>query len=167
MKARRRLWAALLLMAGLFIGYFKLPALGYYWLSTSLNAARWQGSALWLPDYRVAIEGQPIQGLTRNTSGRTFNTETGTLFTVINRPAQIAELSTEGRRLRVIPLDGARDPEGITYVQADTYVIADEHNHGLYWVQIRPDTARVSVAGRPSLHLSIDRVHNSSFEGVS
>ena len=167
MKSRRWFWAALLLMAGLFVWYFKVPALGYYWLSTSLNAAQWHGSALWLPDYRVTIEGRPIQGLTRNASGLTFNTETGTLFTVINRPAQVAELSTDGRLLRVIPLDGAKDPEGITYVQGDSYVIADEHSHGLYWVQIRPDTARVSVAGRPSLHLSIDSVHNSSFEGVS
>lgn len=167
LKSRRWLWAALLLVAGLFVGYFKVPALGYYWLSTSLNAAQWQGSALWLPDYRVAIEERPIQGLTRNASGLTFNTETGTLFTVINRPAQVAELSTDGRLLRVIPLDGAKDPEGITYVQGDSYVIADEHSHGLYWVQIRPDTARVSVAGRPSLRLSIDSVHNSSFEGVS
>jgi len=167
LKTRRWLWAALLLFASLFAGYFKLLALGYYWLSTSLNAAQWQGSALWLPDYRVAIEGRPIQGLTRNASGLTFNTETGTLFTVINRPAQVAELSTDGRLLRVIPLDGAKDPEGISYVQGDTYVIADEHSHGLYWVQIGPDTARVSTAGRPSLRLSIDSVHNSSFEGVS
>jgi len=167
LKPRRWLWAVLLLTTGLFVWYFKVPALGYYWLSTSLNAAQWQGSALWLPDYRVAIEGRPIQGLTRNASGLTFNTETGTLFTVINRPAQVAELTTDGRLLRVIPLDGAKDPEGITYVQGDTYVVADEHSHGLYWVQIRPDTARVSVAGQPSLRLSIDSVHNSSFEGVS
>jgi uncharacterized protein YjiK len=167
LKSRRWLWTALLLIAGLFVWYFKVPALGYYWLSTSLNAAQWQGSALWLPDYRVAIEGRPIQGLTRNASGLTFNTETGTLFTVINRPAQIAELSTDGRLLRVIPLDGAKDPEGITYVQDDTYVIADEHSHGLYWVQIRPDTLRVPVAGQPSLHLHIDNVRNSGFEGVS
>jgi uncharacterized protein YjiK len=167
LKSRRWPWAALLLIAGLFVGYFKVLALGYYWLSTSLNAALWQGSALWLPDYRVAIEGRPIQGLTRNASGLTFNTDTGTLFTVINRPAQVAELTIDGRLLRVLPLDGAKDPEGITYVQDDTYVIADEHSHGLYWVQIRPDTTRVSVAGQPSLRLSIDSVHNSSFEGVS
>ena len=167
MRSRRWLWAALLLIAGLFVGYFKVPALGYYWLSTSLNAAQWQGSALWLPDYRVAIEGRPIQGLTRNASGLTFNTETGTLFAVINRPAQVAELTIDGRLLRVIPIDGARDPEDIAHVQGDAFIIADEHSHGLYWVRIRPDTTRVSVAGRPSLRLSIESVRNSGFEGVS
>ena len=167
MRSRRWLWAALLLIAGLFVGYFKVPALGYYWLSTSLNAAQRQGSALWLPDYRVAIEARPIQGLTRNASGLTFNTETGTLFAVINRPAQVAELTIDGRLLRVIPIDGARDPEDIAHVQGDAFIIADEHSHGLYWVRIRPDTTRVSVAGRPSLRLSIESVRNSGFEGVS
>ena len=172
MKTGRRLcrpclWAVFVVIAGLFVWYFKVPALGYYWLSTRSNAAQWQGSALWLPSYRVAVEAHPIQGLTRNASGLTFNAETGTLFTVINRPAQVAELTTDGQLLRVIPIDGARDPEGISHVQGDTYVIADEHSHGLYWVQIRPDTARVSVAGQPSLHLHIDSVRNSGFEGVS
>ena len=161
------LWTALLGIGLLFVWYFKLLALGYYWLGTTLDAARWQGSSLWLPAYRVTLEGLPIQGLTRNASGLTFNAETGTLFTVINRPAQIAEITPQGRLLRVIELDGVRDPEGITYVQGDTYVIADEHSHGMYWVRIGPDTTRVSVAGQPRLRLGIDNVHNSGFEGVS
>jgi uncharacterized protein YjiK len=161
------LWAVLLGVGLLFVWYFKVLALGYYWLGTRLNAARWQDSSLWLPAYRVTAEGLPIQGLTRNTSGLTFNTQTGTLFTVINRPAQIAELSTEGRLLRIIALDGARDPEGIAHVQGDTYVVSDEHSQSMYWLRIGPETTRVSVAGAPRLRLDIDRVHNSGFEGVS
>ncbi|MGF6346135.1 SdiA-regulated domain-containing protein [Variovorax sp. W2I14] len=161
------LYAFVLGLGALFIWYFKLLALGYYWLSTTLGASQWAGNSLWLPGYRVAVEGMPIQGLTRNASGLTFNTETGTLFTVINRPPQIAELTTEGRLLRVVALDGVKDPEGITYVQGDSYVISDEDSHRIYWVQIGRDTQRVSVAGRPSLGIGIDKLHNSSFEGVS
>lgn len=161
------LWLALVGIAFLFVWYFKVLTLGYYWASTSLRAAQWQDKSLWLPGYRVAVEALPVQGLSRNASGLTFNTETGTLFTVINRPPQIAELTTEGKLLRIIELEGVKDPEGITYVQDGTYVISDEHSHTMYWVQIRPDTARVSVAGKSSLGLSIDTVHNSSFEGVS
>ncbi len=160
-------WAALLGIAVLFVWYFKVLALGFYWVSSHLHAEQWKGRSLWLPDYRVAIEGLAVQGLTRNASGLTFNTETGTLFTVINRPPRIAELTTDGRLLRVIELDGARDPEGITYVENDTYVISDEHSHTMYWVRIRPDTTRVSVTGKSSLGIGIDTVHNSSFEGVS
>ena len=160
-------WATLVVLAVLFVWYFKVLTLGYYWVSTSLRAAQWQDKSLWLPGYRVAVEALAVQGLSRNASGLTFNTATGTLFTVINRPPQIAELTTEGKLLRIIELEGAKDPEGITYVQDDTYVISDEHSHTMYWVQVRPDTTRVSVAGKSSLGLSIDTVHNSSFEGVS
>lgn len=167
-RSRKTLFLAIVLAFGVAFGwYFKVPALGYYWLSTTLGAAQWANNALWLPDYRVAVEGLPIQGLTRNASGLTFNTETGTLFTVINRPPQIAELDTEGRLLRVIGLEGVKDPEGITYVQGDSYVISDEDSHRMYWVRIGRDTQRVSVAGRPSLGIGIDRLHNSSFEGIS
>lgn len=79
------LWIALLGIGFLFIWYFKVLALGYYWLGTSVNAAQWEGSSLWLPGYRAVVEARQIEGLTRNTSGLTFNTETGTLFTVIIR----------------------------------------------------------------------------------
>lgn len=161
------LWATLATLGFLFIWYFKVLALGYYWLSTSINAAQWEGSSLWLPGYRVTVEGLPIAGLARNTSGLTFNSETGTLFTVINRPPQIAELTTGGKLLRIIELEGAKDPEGITYVKGDTYVISDEDSHSMYWVRIQPETTRVSITGQSSLGISIDSVHNSSFEGVS
>lgn len=160
-------YTVVLSLVVLFVWYFKVLAFGYYWLSTTLGASQWVGASLWLPGYKVAVEGMPIQGLTRNASGLTFNAETGTLFTVINRPPQIAELTTEGRLLRVIALDGVKDPEGITYVQGDSYVISDEESHRMYWVQIGRDTQRVSVAGRPSLGIGIDKLHNSSFEGIS
>ncbi|MCY1238864.1 putative protein YjiK [compost metagenome] len=60
-----------------------------------------------------------------------------------------------------------KDPEGITYLQGDSYVISDEDSHRMHWVQIARETQRVSVAGRPSLGIGIDKLHNSSFEGVS
>ncbi len=155
------------LLALAFVIYFKLPSLGYYWATTRWDAGAWLGRSVGLRDYRVAVEGLPVQGLSRNASGLTFNPETGTLFTVINRPPQVAELSTDGRLLRLIELDGVKDPEGITYVEGDTYVISDEDSHSLYWVRIDPGDQRLSVRGKPSLTLGIDVVDNASFEGVS
>ena len=46
---RRWLWTVLLGIGLLFVWYFKILALGYYWIETTLNAAQWQGSSLWLP----------------------------------------------------------------------------------------------------------------------
>ncbi|WP_245638647.1 SdiA-regulated domain-containing protein [Hydrogenophaga palleronii] len=164
---KRWVWVTLITLAVLFVWYFKVLTLGYYWASTSLRAAQWQGKSLWLPDYRVTVEALPVQGLSRNASGLTFNTETGTLFTVINRPPQVAELTPDGQLLRVIALNGVKDPEGITHVQGDTYVVSDESSHTMYWVKIGADATRASVQGSSSLGLGIDTVHNSSFEGVS
>jgi uncharacterized protein YjiK len=168
-RTRKRTWAWALLLgtAVMFIWYFKVLALGFYWISTSWHAERWQGSSLWLPDYRVTIEGLAVQGLSRNASGLTYNAETGTLFTVINRPRQVAELTTDGRLLRTMELEGLRDPEGITHVRDDIYVISDEHTHGMHWVRIGPATERISIEGQPTLRLNIDAVHNNGFEGVS
>ena len=78
------LWTALIGIGILLFWYFKVLALGYYWVSTTLNAAHWKNASLWLPGYAVKVEGLAIEGLSRNASGLTFNTETGTLFTVIN-----------------------------------------------------------------------------------
>jgi uncharacterized protein YjiK len=168
MRFLRRRWfwlAAVLALA--FVLYFKLVSLGYYWVTTRWGASTWQGRSVGLREHRVVIEGLPVQGLSRNASGLTFNPETGTLFTVINRPPQVAELSTDGRLLRLIELEGVKDPEGITYVEGNTYVISDEDSHSLYWVRIESGDQRLSVRGKPSLTLGIDVVDNASFEGVS
>jgi len=163
---RKALWAvALVLLAAAW--YFKLPALGYYWVNTRLASPDWVGRSVNLASYRAVVEGQAIEGLTRNTSGLTFNTATGTLFTVINRPPQVAELSRDGRLLRLIPIEGANDPEGITHVDGDRYVISDEDSHSLTWVSIDASTQRLSLKGQPRLELGIDVVNNASFEGVS
>ena len=163
---RRLVWGTLAALLIAAVAWFKLPALGFYWVSTRWGGPH-EGPAVGLSGYRATIEGLPVQGLNRNASGLTFNPETSTLFTVINRPPQVAELSTDGRLRRLIELEGVRDPEGITHVDGDRYVISDEDSHSLYWVRIGPGLGRLSVAGAPSLRLSIDVVDNASFEGVS
>jgi len=147
--------------------YFKLPGLAYYWVTTRDHHGASGGHTVRVSGYRVSIEGLPIEGLSRNLSGLTYNVQTGTLFTVINRPAQVAEVSTDGKLIRLIDIDGLKDPEGITYVEGNTYVISDEASHSLYWVQISATDRRLSVAGVPRLTLGIDVVHNASLEGVS
>ena len=163
----RRFWWFVLACLVLIVWYFKLPGLAYYWVTTRDHHGASGGPAVRVSDYQVSIEGIPIEGLSRNLSGLTYNVQTGTLFTVINRPAQVAEVSTDGHLIRLIDIDGLKDPEGITYVGGNTYVIADEASHSLYWVQIGSNDQRLSVAGVPRLTLGIDVVRNASFEGVS
>ena len=163
----RRSWWFVLACLLLMLWYFKLPELAYYWVTTRDHDGASGGPTVRVSDYRVSIEGVPIEGLSHNLSGLTYNIQTGTLFTVINRPAQVAEISTDGRLIRLIDIAGLKDPEGITYVDGNTYVISDEASHSLYWVQITATDRRLSVAGAPRLTLGIDVEHNASLEGVS
>jgi len=163
----RRTWWFVLACLLLILWYFKLPGLAYYWVTTRDHHGVPEGSSIRVSGYRVSIEGIPIAGLSRNLSGLTYNVQTGTLFSVVNRPAQVAEISTEGRLIRLIDIVGLKDPEGITYVDGNTYVISDEASHSLYWVQIAATDRRLSVASVPRLTLGIDKVHNASLEGVS
>lgn len=155
-------------MTGIMIAWQnKLPALAYYWMSTRSQAATWQHNGVWLPAYRVTIDGLPIEGITENASGLTFNPDTGTLFAVINRPPQVAELTTEGRLLRLIPVEGIHDPEGISHVRGERYVIADEIGEHLYWVEIGPHMTMLDATLMPRLATENDLVGNKGFEGVS
>lgn len=83
---------------------FKVVSLGYYWIKMRGMAAEWQAEGIWLPYYRVTIEAKEIVGIAKNASGLTYNKETGTLFSVINSPPEIVELSTDGYLLRRIQL---------------------------------------------------------------
>lgn len=120
-----------------------------------------------LADYRVGIEGAEIAGLSDNTSGLTFSPATGTLFTAINRPAKLAELSRDGQLLRRIPLTGASDVEGITHVEGDRFILVDEGRHRLSWVTITPQTAEIDLGTAPFLTLDLGAFENMGFEGIS
>lgn len=158
---------AVLVVALLLLWYFKIIGLAYYWMSMKVGAQEWQEKGIWLPQYEVVLDRVPVRGLAENASGLTFNAETGTLFAVINRPPQVAELSTDGDLLRLIPITDALDPEGITYVQDDMYILSDEGDNRLHWVRIHPDTASITLAGGARLRLGIDEIHNLGLEGLS
>ena len=146
-----------LVLMGAAVWYLNLLPLALHWRAQQPQA---------LTGYRVVIEAQPIDGLPDNVSGLTFNHHTGTLWTVINRPPQVAELSTEGRLLRRLPLRGVRDPEGITHVEGDLYVISDEAGNRLHPVRIVAGQAAV-LAGRDALPVPLQQWGNLGLEGVS
>lgn len=144
-----------------------LAGLAQAWIAMQGQRDEWQDKGLWLPHYSAAIQAHEIEGLSDNVSGLTFSTHTGTLFTVINRPPLVAELSPDGRVLRQLPLRGAQDPEGITHVEGDRFIIADEGRHRLSWVTITPDTAALDLAPAPHLTLDLAAQSNMGFEGIS
>ncbi len=115
----------------------------------------------------VDIDGLAIEGLNKNLSGLTYASDTNTLFTVINNPPAVAELSTDGTLLRLIPIKGAKDTEGISHVHGNRFLIADERDQSIHLVQIDPDTEVLEVDRSPILQLNFGYLRNLGFEGVS
>lgn len=113
------------------------------------------------------IDGMAIDGLSVNVSGLTWSRASNTLFTVINNPPAIAELDLDGRLLRHIPLEGALDPEGISHVAGDGFIISDEGDQSVHLVRIGPQTDVVQIGEGMLLQLDFGSRSNRGFEGAS
>jgi uncharacterized protein YjiK len=120
-----------------------------------------------MADLVVDIDAMAIEGLHKNVSGLTYAAHTNTLFAVINNPPAVAELSTDGMLLRLIPIQGAKDTEGISHVHGNRFLIADERDQSIYLVQIDPETEVLTLDGPPILQLDFGHFRNMGFEGAS
>ncbi|NLV24065.1 MAG: SdiA-regulated domain-containing protein [Deltaproteobacteria bacterium] len=136
-------------------------ALGYYSLIMG------KGNSAILASHRVVIDGRPVSGLSKNTSGLTYHPERKTLFTVINGPPQVAELTTEGRLLRTISVKGIEDIEGISHIRGNLFAISDEKEQQVKLVEIPDQVATLDVTEQPRIVLAVDTGKNVGFEGVS
>jgi uncharacterized protein YjiK len=166
MARKWRYLAVILAALGLavVVWHFKVAALVYYWGSIKLAP---EAKGLELAGYRVTIDAKEIQGIAKNASGLTYNSETGTLFSVTNRPPAIFEITTQGELIRVIPLRGASDPEGITHLRANLFLIADEATKKIHLVEIYAGQSELNLLETPQLQLSLDFAHNLGYEGIS
>lgn len=165
----KRPMLALLAAAALVVlaTYLDWPRVAGYWLAAQQHRSQPTPRGLDLASYRAATAGQTIEGLRANVSGLTWSSATHTLFTVINRPAAVAELSTDGRLLREIPLPWLPDPEGITHVKADLFVVSSEASHTLYWLRIPAGSQQVQRVATTQLPLDFDSWPNLGLEGIS
>lgn len=150
------------LAAGLYLS--RLDALIWYvWHSYTAKADE---HAFGLKDYQVSIDGLKIEGIA-NASGLTFNDHTNTLFTVLNKESQVLELDLNGQVLRTIDVKGVADLEGITFVDDNDYILADERDGRLLLISIADDTVAVDATAAPSLIIDEYVYGNKNFEGVT
>lgn len=59
-------------------------------------------------------------------SGVAYNSDTDTLFTVVNNPEVLVEMGTDGTILRSVTLSGFDDTEGIVHLGGDRYGVVEE-----------------------------------------
>lgn len=159
---------AVLLAGGLLAWHFHLFERVRFSFNTWQSEVQWRDKSLWLPDYRVVIEAQPVAGIKKNLSALTWNDDTGTLFSVTNNPPAIIELSRNGELLRRIPVTGISDPEAIEYIGDDRYIIADERMQKLIKIRLSAGDSQIDSNTMQQLTLGIGPSGgNKGIEGLA
>ena len=140
---------------------------GWFAVQEWRHAAEWRERSLWLPDYQVVIEAQPIAGLEDDVSALTYDPERRSLFSVTNHKAELIELSLNGTVLRRIALVGFGDAEAVEYIGPGTYVISDERAQRLFKVHVDERTRWLDAANSEQLSLGLGLNGNKGFEGLA
>ena len=157
---------ALLLVGGFGFLHYHHPDV-LLWQQWKLNRQPMPAQAMDLGRYRVDIEALPIAELDDDLSALTYNSESDTLFGLVNGTPLIVELSLDGQLLRQIRVEGVRDMEGLTHVAGDRYVIAEERNQRLREIDIPDGATELDVTNAPSLTIAVDEKANKGLEGLS
>ncbi|MQT71502.1 DNA-binding protein, partial [Pseudomonas sp. FSL R10-0071] len=124
--------------------------------------------SVWLPNYRVVIDGKPMTGLEKDeASDLSYNPKTNTLFSVMGKNPFLVELSLEGDVLRKIPLEGWSNPEGLTVMENGLLGIVDERDHLLTIVKVDAETKTLNIKDFPKYDLGPSKDQNKAFEAIA
>jgi uncharacterized protein YjiK len=158
---------AVLLVLGLLAQDYRLFERAWFNAQQWRQVAQWQDDSIWLTDYRVVIEAQPIVGLDDDVSALTYDPDRRSLFTVTNQNSELIELSLDGRVLRRVKLTGFGDAEAVEYISPGLYVITDERRQRLIKVRLDEDSREIDAANAEQLSLGIELSGNKGFEGLA
>jgi len=139
----------------------------YLWIKSGYSINHLSKGGLGLNLYTADIQSKKLDGISDDISGLTYNKETDTLFGVTNDPSQIVEMSKEGNILRIIPINGIADVEGIAHIGHNKYVITEESAQRIHEVKIDQNTQKISEDNLKKLKLGFGKLkNNKGLEGV-
>ncbi len=104
-----------------------------------------------------------VDGLV-NSSGMTFNPDTGTLFIIQNAPTTLQEVSVDGKLLRSVDVENADDLEGIAYLGKGRFLVAEESSGRLCFFTLGPNDK--SVEFDSTIQAAPPTPDNTGLEGV-
>jgi uncharacterized protein YjiK len=141
---------------------------GLLWLREQSASAEQRATSVWLPDYKVDIDGKSMVGLEKDeASDLSYDPVSKTLYSVMGKNAFLAELSLTGDVLRKIPLVGWSNPEGVMVLGNGLIAIVDERQHLMTMVTVTPDTKTLDIKDFPKYDLGPSVDQNKAFEGVT
>lgn len=135
-------------------------------LNEKQYAKQWKDKSIWLTDYKVTIEAKKIKGYD-NLSGLTWSDDSKTLYTITNKNPHILELSSSGDILRVIKVEGLSDPEALTYIGNNHFIITEERNQRLVKAVITPETTEIDLTNQQRMTLGEGNTDNKGLEGLT
>lgn len=127
------------------------------------------GRNIWLPAYAVAVDAKVVEPGLRNLSGITYDYDQDRLLAITNAiPMELLVLSQEGAVKGRYPLEGFKDPEGLTYLGNNRLAIADERSQRLDVVTLPAAEQPIHARDAQSIALAINlNEKNKGFEGVT
>ncbi len=108
-----------------------------------------------------------IDGIEDNLSGLTFHPESGHLYGIVNNPEQIVIISKAGKLLRKIDLIGFSDTESIDYLGANQFIISEERQQTISFVEILDTTKQINYRDVKTLALLPPEKSNKGIEGIA
>ncbi len=138
------------------------------WLKEQNVPVATRDASIWLPGYKVSVEGKPLAGLDDDeTSDLAYSPLTGTLFTVTGKLPMLVELSRTGEVLRRIALKGFANPEGVAVLENGNIAVTDERKRNLSIFTLTADTEELDIADAKLFDLGFPDAGNKGFEGIA
>ncbi|MEE9102965.1 MULTISPECIES: SdiA-regulated domain-containing protein [Pseudomonas] len=139
------------------------------WLREQDTGTQERAESVWLPGYRAVIQAKQLTGGLegQEASDLAYNPVTRTLFTVTGKKPLLAELSLSGDVLRVIPLLGMSNPEGVAVLENGNIAVTDERRNSLTIFHVDPQTRELSTEKLASFDLGPRGKKNKGIEGIA